>query len=352
MKTGEPLSGFNIDPITEKALKIREFFIEAWNKVKEVYAIVKEKLTPVIETFGAAIRSLFKDVTITDILKTGFLAGLFKPIKGLIEGITSMFSGLGDGFKGLGTGIKNALESVRDVLKSYQKELNANTLLKIAGSVAILAGSIWLLSTIEEGKALYGIAAVSALLGEVVGVLKIINNMKLDPSKAGSFALSAGAIISISIAVSILAGALRKLKDFKTFDDTLPALIAIVSMMGAMVGDFALLTTSIKKNTVDGMNFIKISAGMLIIAFAIQKLAKSLVTTAKAVEIFGKMDDTSLIRGISAITVIIVEMAVFAKSIDQSNVATIAGVLLSFSFALTIITHAVKAFGSMDPTAL
>ena len=352
LKTGEPLSGFNIDPITEKALKIREFFIEAWNKVKEVYAIVKEKLTPVIETFGAAIRSLFKDVTITDIFKTGFLAGLFKPIKALIEGITNMFSGLGDGFKGLGSGIKNTLESVRNVLKSYQKELNANTLLKIAGSVAMLAGSIWLLSTIEEGKALYGIAAVSALLGEVVGVLKIINNMKLDPSKAGSFALSAGAIISISIAVSILAGALRKLKDFKTFDDTLPALIAIVSMMGAMVGAFALLTTSIKKNNVDGFNFIKISAGMLIIAFAIQKLAKSLVTTAKAVEIFGKMDDTSLIRGISAITTIIIEMAVFAKSIDQSNVATIAGVLLSFSFALTIITHAVKSFGSMDPTAL
>lgn len=352
LKTGEPLSGFNIDPITEKALKIREFFIEAWNKVKEVYAIIKEKLSPVIETFGAAIRSLFKDVTITDIFKTGFLAGLFKPIKGLIEGITNMFSGLGDGFKGLGTGIKNTFESVKNVLKSYQKELNANTLLKIAGSVAILAGSIWLLSTIEEGKALYGIAAVSALLGEVVGVLKIINNMKLDPSKAGSFALSAGAIISISIAVSILAGALRKLKDFKTFDDTLPALIAIVSMMGAMVGAFALLTTSIKKNNVDGMNFIKISAGMLIIAFAIQRLAKSLVTTAKAVEIFGKMDDASLIRGISAITVMIVEMAVFAKSIDQSNVATIAGVLLSFSFALTIITHAVKAFGSMDQTAL
>ena len=352
LKTGEPLSGFNIDPITEKALKIREFFIEAWNKVKEVYAIVKEKLTPVIETFGAAIRSLFKDVTITDIFKTGFLAGLFKPIKGLIEGIANIFSGLGDGFKGLGTGIKNTLESVGKVLKSYQKELNANTLLKIAGSVAILAGSIWLLSTIEEGKALYGIAAVSALLGEVVGVLKIINNMKLDPSKAGSFALSAGAIISISIAVSILAGALRKLKDFKTFDDTLPALIAIVSMMGAMVGAFALLTTSIKKNNVDGMNFIKISAGMLIIAFAIQKLSKSLVTTAQAVEIFGKMDDASLIRGISAITVMIVEMAVFAKSIDKSNVATIAGVLLSFSFALTIITHAVKAFGSMDPTAL
>lgn len=352
LKTGEPLSGFNIDPITEKALKIREFFIEAWNKVKEVYAIVKEKLSPVIETFGAAIRSLFKDVTITDIFKTGFLAGLFKPIKALIEGITNMFSGLGDGFKGLGSGIKNTLESVRNVLKSYQKELNANTLLKIAGSVAILAGSIWLLSTIEEGKALYGIGAVSLLLGEVVGVLKIINNMKLDPSKAGSFALSAGAIISISIAVSILAGALRKLKDFKTFGDTLPALIAIVSMMGAMVGAFALLTTSIKKNKVDGMNFIKISAGMLIIAFAIQKLAKSLVTTAKAVEIFGKMDDTSLIRGMSAITTVIIEMVLFAKSIDQSNVATIAGVLLSFSFALTIITHAVKAFGSMDQTAL
>ena len=352
LKTGEPLSGFNIDPITEKALKIREFFIEAWNKVKEVYAIVKEKLTPVIETFGAAIRSLFKDVTITDIFKTGFLAGLFKPIKVLIEGISNIFSGLGDGFKGIGSGIKNTLESVGKVLKSYQKDLNANTLLKIAGSVAILAGSIWLLSTIEEGKALYGIGAVSLLLGEVVGVLKIINNMKLDPSKAGSFALSAGAIISISIAVSILAGALRKLKDFKTFDDTLPALIAIVSMMGAMAGAFALLTTSIKKNNVDGMNFIKISAGMLIMAFAIQKLSKSLVTTAKAVEIFGKMDDASLIRGISAITVMIVEMAVFAKSIDQSNVATIAGVLLSFSFALTIITHAVKAFGSMDPTAL
>lgn len=352
LKTGEPLSGFNIDPITEKALKIREFFIEAWNKVKEVYAIVKEKLTPVIETFGAAIRSLFKDVTITDIFKTGIVAGLFKPIKVLIEGIANIFSGLGDGFKGIGTGIKNTLESVGKVLKSYQKELNANTLLKIAGSVAILAGSIWLLSTIEEGKALYGIAAVSALLGEVVGVLKIINNMKLDPSKAGSFALTAGAIISISVAVSILAGALRKLKDFKTFDDTLPALIAIVSMMGAMAGAFALLTTSIKKNNVDGMNFIKISAGMLIMAFAIQKLAKSLVTTAKSVEIFGKMDDASLIRGISAITVMIVEMAVFAKSIDQSNVATIAGVLLSFSFALTIITHAVKAFGSMDPTAL
>ena len=352
LKTGEPLSGFNTDPITEKALKIREFFIEAWNKVKEVYAIVKEKLTPVIETFGAAIRSLFKDVTITDIFKTGVLAGLFKPIKGLIEGIANIFSGLGDGFKGLGTGIKNTLESVRNVLKSYQKELNANTLLKIAGSVAILAGSIWLLSTIEEGKALYGIAAVSALLGEVVGVLKIINNMKLDPSKAGSFALSAGAIISISVAVSILAGALQKLKDFKTFDDTLPALIAIVSMMGAMVGAFALLTTSIKKNNVDGMNFIKISAGMLIMAFAIQKLAKSLVTTAKSVEIFGKMDDDSLIRGISAITTIIVEMAVFTKIIDQTNVTTIAGVLLSFSFALTILTHAVKAFGSMDETAL
>lgn len=352
LKTGEPLSGFDLDPLTKKALAIRETFLKILEKVKEIWGLIKEKLTPVIEMLGDAIRSLFNGVTITDLLKTGVLAGLFKPIKEAINAITNLFNGIGSGFRGFGEGIANALESVGNVLKAYQKNLNADILLKIAGSVAILAGSIWLLSTIEEGKAAYGISAVTVLLGEIVAVLKIINKTQLDSSKAASIALTAGMIIAISAAVSILANALRKLKDFQTWEGTLPALTSLIVMMGAMVGAFALMSASMKKNEINGLEFIKMAAGMLVIAFAINKLAKALAITAKAVQIFGGMDDTAFIMGISGVSLIIFEMAAFAKSIEQANVGTIAGVLLSFSFALIMISLAVKAFGSMDPTAL
>lgn len=116
---------------------------------------------------AVAIGSFFKD------MKDPFgIKGFFAGAKGAI-----------DDTRKITNQIKDILDSVKDCFQAYQTQLKANTLIKIAGAIALLTGSIVVLSLIDSAKLAVAIAALTGLFAELVSSMAIFTRISGDVKK-------------------------------------------------------------------------------------------------------------------------------------------------------------------------
>ena len=136
-----------------------------------------------------------------------------------------------DDVGGLLDNVKNILDGVRGCFEAYQSQLKADALLKIASAIAILAGSILIIATIDSNKLTASLGAISVLFAELMIAM-------------GAFTKTSGqikgvikgttAMLGLSTSMLILASALKMIA---TFDPKQMAtgLIGIAGLMTAMV---------------------------------------------------------------------------------------------------------------------
>ena len=106
--------------------------------------------------------------------------------------------------------VTEPLERVRGCFEAYQTNLKAGTLLKIGAAIALLAGSIVAISLIDSDKLSASLGAITVLFANLLGAMAIFNKISSDTGKVSK---ACTAMIAMSVAVSILAGALRKVSD-------------------------------------------------------------------------------------------------------------------------------------------
>lgn len=304
------------DKITTFTVKV----IDSMNKLAQ-------EIRSVTGPIGDNIKEAFDGVTITDAIGTGLLAGVALMIKRVFDTISDAF----DDVSSLTDKISDTLDSVRSALEAYQNQLNAGTLLRIAGAVALLAGSLFILTKVDSDKLATGLAGVSVLLAEVLAAMAVISKFNIT-----GIAGAATAMIIMSIAVGMLASAMSKFKEFQDWDSTWPAL---VSMVGLMTG----LTASAKilSKNVNGMELIKASAGLLIFSAAVSQLAKSMQT-------FSQLDTGQIIKSLTAIGVLLAEIGAF---IQLSKIDKLKGgkqTIIEIAAAMLVLYYAVEKLGNLD----
>ena len=314
-------------------LNFTPFFNAISNGFKGVYNLLK----PIFQGIGEVIGSVNMD-TFFNTLKGGLLiqvVGMLKGVFDKIKGVGESAGGFIETLSGIGENISDALGSVKDALESYQKDLNTSTLMKMAGAIAILAGALLLISSIDGNRLAIGLAGMSAAIVELVAAFVIMD--KLDVMGGGGIKISAF-FLSFSTSILILAAAIEKLGKLDP-KQLLTGILGLTVVMGLAVASAKMLGKNSSKLSSAATGLVIFGAAMHVMASALEKL--------------GSMDPEVIGSGLVTLGVLLAELAIFMRvcKFDKLGITSATGILI-MSAALLVMKNAVEGFGSMDPDTI
>lgn len=262
-----------------------------------------------------------------DLLNGASLGAIAVGITKFLKNLTSAFDDVGS----LLDNVKGILDGVRGCFEAYQTQLKAGTLLKIASAIAILAASIVAISLIDSDKLTASLGAITVLFAELMASMAIFSRIS---GKVTGVLKSTTAMLAISSSVLILASALKKISDLDAGQLTV-GLVGIAGLMTAMVAASKVMGSG-------SSTIIKGSAQMLIFAGAIKVLAGVCTDLAQ-------LDLAGLTKGLVGVGVLLAEVSLFMNTAQFSgkSLTTAAGILV-LSSAMKVFASACKDFGQMN----
>lgn len=290
-----------------------------------------------------------------------------------------------DIFKQAAEGLSNFASSITAPLKELTTAIKAEVLIKIAKAIAILAASVFVLSTIEPekmGVALFGIAA---LMTELTGAMTAMSKL-LTSSDASKFDKIGGSLTSFAIAIGILSLAVAKLSTIDA-ESLRNGVIAVGALMALMT-----IMTKLNSSGFNSKGMIAMSIAILILQVAVRRLAEvdadslangviavgilmalmtamsklggknfsgagmvavsvAILLLQKAVRTFGEMDLTVLAKGVGAVSALLIFMGLFSRISGKGALTASIGTI-ALAVAMGMLQKVVAGFGAMDTNAL
>ena len=244
---------------------VAEIISTAWDGLLLNLKNVVNFFSPLFSFIGNFFKALsdkvvewISDLKLEDavaLLNAGFFILLYKALTTFINKLKSV----ADGFGGFLENVSGSLDQLTKTLKTMQQEIRVKMVLEIAIAVAILAGSLWLLSTIEPARlamALGGIAALFAGLALIMANFKnVIKDFGQLEGLNGKMLSMAASMVLLAIAISILAKAVSTLAQLD-LPGLAKGLLGVSGLLGAM---YALIKKNpeIKEKTLNALEKIK-----------------------------------------------------------------------------------------------
>lgn len=305
-----------------------------WEITQGLAKFLGTVLLDVLNAIATAVGKIRFD-TLLNLLNAGILADLVVMVRNLLDPFDDVSDLIGN--------LKDDFAALEGMLKAFTLNINADSLLKIAGAVAILAGSLLLLSSLDSQSLVKSLTVITVMLTELTGSLIILTKvMSTDLGNgiksglkgfassitgmfdAAKLKMSASAMLSLAEALLVMALAVKVLGSMNLGD--LAKGLGAVSIMLAEIGVF--LTATSKFGKMDP----KSATAMILIA-------ASLNVIASAVKKFGELDTASLIKGLSAVSVLLVEIGAFMAASKYFG-----KVGISSALAMVIIAESLKIF--------
>lgn len=339
-----------LDNFADKVQTRFEPFVKLGELVKKAFEGIigiVEKAAPVLSKLGSIVANAFGNLgeailtafdtasfdPILDLINTGLFSAILIGVKKFIDSLSEITEN-GGGILG---SFKDILDGVKGSLEAWQSSLKAGTLLKIAGAMAILTAAIVALSLVDSEKLNASLGALSVLFVELLGSMAIFEKIMNGAAIKGMGQLTI-AMIGMSTAVLILAGAVQKLSGLD-WDELLKGLVGVAGLSAILVASATALSKTSK-------GLIKGSAGLVVFAAAIRVLVG-------AVEDLGALDVGSLAKGLIGVGVLCTELALFLKATDLDGMGVLKGTgLVLLAASINILADAVKAFGDLDTSNL
>ena len=309
---------------------IKKFANAAVNMLKKLLSYESalnffKGLFNVIKNVGLAIGKF-----LGGIIRNGDLNQVMKLVNsGLISAALIKLQGVFKSFKGVADNATGILESVKEVLKSYQEDIRAKILIKIAEAVAILAGSIWILSSIDGASLIKGISAMGLVMSGLMLCFKALTNITKNQKILLRNSL---ALINLSLSLLILGAAIKTIDSLK-FSKMITGLIGLAGAMGVMVAAIKLLPDDGKtKKKTKGL--ITLSLSLLIMSVALKKL--------------GSMKLTEIVKSLVAMMVSLSVMTKTLSKMEPERAISKGVALLVLANSMIILSGALKILGSMN----
>ena len=301
--------------------------------IEKVVSGIQFVFSKIKSVVSSAMDSLGFD-SLVDAVNSGLFAGILLGINKFIKSLTNITSngpriigGIRDILDGVSGSLQDILDGVSGSLQAFQSQLKAGALLKIASAIAILAGSLVVLSMIDEGKLTSSLGAITGLFIELFGSMTIFEKIA-GGSGFKSMGKVSRAMIGISTAVLILSAAMKNLASL-SWDEIGRGLTATVAGLGTLIGAIYLLPKDTTTKT-----------GSLI------GLSTALVILSGALKVMGSMSWDEIGRGL---TTLAGSLAILIGSMHlmKSAVAGAASMLI-ISSALVVLSGALKIMGTMS----
>lgn len=306
-----------------KFLKVMEAL---WTAVKVIAGGIADAVGTMMGTLAEKLGNAdFSGVL--DVLNSIAVGGIALSISKFLKSVTEPLEGLNSVLEGV-TGI---LDDVRGCFEAYQTNLKAGTLLKIGAAIALLAGSIVAISLIDSDKLSVSLGAITVLFANLLGAMTIFNKISSD---TGKVAKACTAMIAMSVAVSILAGALKKVSDLD-WGELARGLVGIAGLTTIVVASSKAMASGQKQVMKGATSLIIFGAAIKILASACRDLSK--------------LQWDELGRGLTGVGVLFAEIAVFLRvaKFNGKMLSTATGIVI-LAAAMKVLASACKDFGQME----
>lgn len=272
---------------------------------------------------------------IRDITLSAILLGISKGIKKGFKVMKKVITGFGDILESTIDAIEafsDAISTVGDSIKAFNRSIKARTLLTMAAAIAILAGSMVLLSYVNPDNFMLSFAAVTAFLTELTIVMQALD--QLDGTGIGSATIG---LVLLSSAVAIMAAAVSSISKSVTNDNVLAVLGSLVTVVVGLVG----AAISLSKYVSNPGQLIATSLGLIILASAFK-------TISKAIAAFGDIDPTTLKNGLVGLGVMLAEVATFIRFAKLDQLKQGKKAIAEIAISLLVMVGAVAILGNMQ----
>ena len=298
---------------------------------------VGPKITEAMHTIWDALCNAFETGNVDSLLNTlqnVLFAGILLKIKNFIGSFTKTMNNSGKGFieslQLIPRSIANIFGEVGKSLQVWQQNLKAQTLLKIAGAIGILALSLVVLSGIDSKKLNDALAAITILFIELSVAIRAITGIKTD--FVGIYSATF-AMIGMSTAIFILAGALKKLSSLN-MTELSHGLIGVAGLT-AIVIIFAKSIQSKEKTVLKG-------------ALVLNAFATAMKILASVCKDLSTLSWEQMAKGLSGVMVLMAVVSEFLTKTDFKGKSILAAVgMVIMAGALKILETSVSKFGNM-----
>ena len=311
-----------------------------WDKIVEFFSKIKSGLSSFWESLKNADWDAIEDIAghvaavikaVLSVFTAKYISKSFKSVGTGIMGIGTGFSGIGesiaafgsgvaslkDGFKGLSDGLVTLGENLSKIEKNKHKDSIGTTMLKLAGSIALLSGAVYILSTIDFKKGLKAIGLVSILAVEFLGLSYIFSKLKINTTS----------FLKLGVAVALLVIPIKALAKMEVADA-----LRGVFMLGIVLAELAGFMRLAGTGFAEKQNFLALSIGVAILSIVIKRLAK--------------MNIEDALQGVFMLGIIFAELVGFMK-LSGTGFAEKQN-FLALSIGVAILTIVVKRLAKMN----
>ncbi len=311
--------------------KLGSLISSAWGKVVGVLDNIGAKFASIggaIGPLGKKIASAFSGLNLDDVFK-GVASG---GILGIFITLRKALSGGGGGLGGLLDGVKESLDQFTGTLKAMQGTLKAATLLQIAAAIGILAVSMNVLSKIDAGGLARASAAITVMFAQLLGSMALFEKAS-GFAGAAKLAILAPSLILLSVAINILASAVKKLSGL-SWNELAKGLSGVTGLLGAVIATVQLMPNP---------------AGMITTAAGIVILAAGIKILVSAVTDLSGLSWEDMAKGLTGVGALLTALTLFTKfsEADAGGIAQGAGLLL-LAVGIKILASAVTDLAKLS----
>lgn len=285
-------------------------------------------------TTGEKLIEIIKSIDLGSIFVAAISAGGIFAIIKMAKAITILSDGLAS-INGILAASQKVVEQFSGVLKAFKVKLYTMALKDIAIAVAILVGSIWVITKLDPDKVYNAVLALTTLMIGLCVVLAMAAKASsisetFDMGKLGLTLLALGAsMLLIAIAVKKLAGI-----DAMQWQ----GILAIVATIGSLLGALAIMGKA--KVDLSGMSKTLLAVGVMFYLMG------------KTLKIVGKLKWQDALQGtlvLTAFTGMIIALMYATKYLGNKtkSIEYMGNTLLKIGAAFYLMAMAVKKLGRM-----
>lgn len=308
-------------------------FVDAAAPVFYSFGSVADKIFAQLAQGAKEAFNEFDPEKLNQFILGGMGASMLVSLKGFFESIKS----IGSSAKDAVGGIKDCIESLGEAVDAWKSAKKADTLMTIAKAVALMAGSLAVLSMVKADRLGAAIGVLTVTFGELLGVMAVMTHLTKNVQSL-KLSVLAGGMVAVSAAVLVLSGALKVIS---TIDSD--KLLGSVAALGGVMLELAAVVAVLSK---DGGRFTKGTAGMMAFAVSIRILASS-------VKALSGLNSSALTRGLVGVGALCAGLVVAAKTMNgvKFGIGKGTGFVL-MAASMEILQDAVAKFGEMDNEAV